>query len=110
MRIRAGDIVHVITGKERGNLENKEKRGKVLKVYANEDRVTVERMNFIKRHTRPNKTNRQGGILEREGKIHISNVRVVCPRCDKPTRIKHIFLEDGSKARACKTCEEILDK
>jgi large subunit ribosomal protein L24 len=110
MHIRTGDIVHVIAGKERGNLEDKAKRGKVLRVIPEQGRVVVERMNFVKRHTRPNRTNRQGGILEREGKIHVSNVMVVCPKCDKPSRLKSVSLEDGSKSRACVRCDELLDK
>ena len=107
---RKGDLVHIIAGKERGAAADATKRGKVLQVLLEENRVVVERMNFIKRHTRPNKTNRQGGIVEREGKIHLSNVMIVCPKCDRPVRIKHVKLEDGAKARACRKCDEILDK
>ncbi|MBZ0272187.1 50S ribosomal protein L24 [bacterium] len=110
MPVRKGDIVHIIAGKEAGSLENKAKRGKVLDVDTDKGRVVVERMNFIKRHSRPNKANRQGGIIEREGPIHHSNVMVVCPACDKPTRVKHVILEDGRKLRACKKCGELLDK
>lgn len=110
MHVKTGDIVHIIAGKERGNMEDKTKRGKVLRVFPEENRVVVERMNFIKRHTRPDRANRQGGIVEREGKIHASNVMVVCPKCDTPTRIKHFFLEDGTKVRSCNHCQEILDK
>ena len=110
LHVKTGDIVHIIAGKERGTMKETAKRGKVLRVYPEEGRIVVERMNFIKRHTRPDRTNRQGGIVEREGKIHASNVMVVCPKCDKPTRIKHVFLEDGTKVRACKHCDELLDK
>lgn len=110
MHVKTGDIVHIIAGKECGGIEDKTKRGKVLRVFPDQNRVIVERMNFIKRHTRPDRTNRQGGIVEREGKINASNVMVICPKCDKPTRISHRFLEDGSKVRTCKHCEEILDK
>jgi large subunit ribosomal protein L24 len=107
--VRKGDIVHVIAGKERGPIDGKAKRGKVLKVLREDGRIIVEKMNMIKRHTRPGKTNRQGGIVEREGAIHVSNVMVVCPKCDRPTRVKSVFLEDGSKVRACRKCDEILD-
>jgi len=110
MHVKVGDIVHIISGKERGAMENNTKRGKVLRVFPEENRVIVERMNFIKRHTRPNKANRQGGILEREGKIHASNVMVVCPKCNKPTRVKHTTLEDKSRVRVCVHCDELLDK
>ena len=110
LHVKKGDIVHIIAGKERGAMENRAKRGKVLAVFPEENRVLVERMNFIKRHSRPDRANRQGGIIEREGKIHVSNVMVVCPKCERPTRVKHLFLEDGTKVRACKHCDEILDK
>jgi large subunit ribosomal protein L24 len=110
IQVKKGDIVHVIGGKEAGATNNKVKHGKVLSVNTKTGRVVVERMNFIKRHTRPNKANRQGGIVEREGMIHHSNVMIVCPSCDIPVRIKHVVLEDGRKVRACKKCNEILDK
>lgn len=110
IHIKTGDIVHIISGKENGKLDDTSKRGKVLRVFPEENRVIIERMNFIKRHTRPDRANRQGGIVEREGKIHVSNVMVVCPKCEKPTRISHKRLEDGTKVRICKHCEEILDK
>ena len=110
MQVKKGDIVHVISGKERGVLSNRVKRGKVLAINRKTGRVVVERMNFIKRHTRPDRTNRQGGIVEREGEIHHSNVMVVCPSCNAPTRIKKVVLEDGKKVRACRKCGEILDK
>jgi len=109
MHVRKGDIVHIVAGKERGTLDNAAKRGKVLAVHPAQQRVVVERMNFIKRHTRPNKTNRQGGIIEKEGTIHVSNVRVVCPKCNEATRIKMVRLQDGSKVRACRNCDEHLD-
>ena len=109
-RIKKDDVVHVIGGKESGALSNRVKRGKVLSVDRKSGRVIVERMNFIKRHTRPDKTNRQGGIIEKEGPIHASNVMIVCPSCDAPRRIKMLKLEDGKKVRACRKCGEILDK
>jgi large subunit ribosomal protein L24 len=108
--VKRGDIVHVIGGKEAGAFTNKLKRGKVLSVNLDKGRVVVERMNLIKRHTRPNKTNRQGGIIEREGMIHHSNLMIVCPSCDMPTRVKMVELEGGKKVRACRKCDEILDK
>jgi large subunit ribosomal protein L24 len=109
MQIRKGDIVHVVRGKERGALDNTAKRGKVLAVDLIKQRVIVERMNFIKRHTRPGKTNRQGGIVEKEAPIHVSNVRLVCNRCNKPTRVKMVLLSDGEWVRACRLCNEHLD-
>ena len=110
MHIRKKDTVMIIAGKERGDRAAKTKRGKVLKVNPEKQRIIVERLNFIKRHTRPSQTQRQGGIIEREGEIHVSNVMIVCPKCDEPTRIKIVFLEDGGKVRACRKCGEHLDK
>jgi large subunit ribosomal protein L24 len=110
IQVKKGDIVHIIGGKEAGARSNKMKRGKILNVHLESGRVIVERMNLIKRHSRPNKTNRQGGIIEREGMIHHSNVMIVCPSCDLPTRVKMVTLDDGKKVRACHKCNEILDK
>jgi large subunit ribosomal protein L24 len=102
--IKKDDFVKVIAGKDRG------KRGKVLRVFPHEGRVTVERINMIKRHTRPTQKVQQGGIIEREGKLHISNVMLVCTKCDRGVRIGHKFLEDGKKVRMCRRCGEVLDK
>ncbi len=94
LKVRKGDEVLVISGNDRG------KRGKVLKVFPREDRIIVEGVNFIKRHTRPSQQVPQGGIIEREGKIHVSNVMVIDPKSGKPTRIGHKFVEgDQGKQR-----------
>lgn len=94
-KVRKGDDVLVISGNDKG------KRGKVLKVYPSEDRIIVEGVNFIKRHSKPTQQLPQGGIVEREGKIHVSNVKVVDPKSGKPTRIgsKFIDAEGGKKRR-----------
>jgi len=102
-KIRRGDFVEVIAGKEKG------KRGKVLKVLPKKERVIVEKVNIIKKHARPSPTTGQGGIIEKEGSIHISNVMIVCPKCDKPVRVGIKFLEDGKKVRFCKKCGEIIE-
>ena len=102
--VRKDDIVKVIAGKDRG------KQGKVLRVFPKEGRLTVERVNMIKRHTRPTRQRQQGGIIEREGKLHISNVMIVCSRCTRGVRVGHQFLEDGKKVRICRVCGEVLDK
>jgi len=94
----------VIAGKEVG------KSGKILKLLPKKQRVIVEKINMIKRHTRPTAQFRQGGIIEREGPIHISNVMIICPKCSGPVRIGKRVLEDGSKVRICRKCGEILDK
>tara|TARA_B110000014_G_scaffold219819_1_gene175547 strand:+ start:74 stop:400 length:327 start_codon:yes stop_codon:yes gene_type:complete len=101
--VKKGDIVEVISGRERG------KRGKVLRVITEESKVVVEKLNMIKRHTKPSQANQQGGILEREGKIHISNVLPVDPKTSKPSRISRKKLEDGSTVRVTKRSGEILD-
>ena len=94
----------VIAGRERG------KRGKVLRVVPERQRVVVEKVNMIKRHQRPTQKLRQGGIIEREGPLHVSNVMVVCPKCDRPTRTGVQQLADGKKVRVCKRCQETIDR
>lgn len=102
-RIKKGDTVEVIQGKERG------KRGKVLHVLAAEERVIVERVNFIKRHVRPSQKTPQGGVIEREASMHISNVKLVCPDCGQPTRTG-VRVEGDQKVRFCKKCNVQVDK
>jgi large subunit ribosomal protein L24 len=102
--VRKGDTVAVITGRERG------KRGKVLRVMPDKGRVLVEKVNMIKKHQRPTQKLRQGGIIEREGALALSNVLLVCGRCDKPARTGIKVLADGRKIRACKRCGEPVDK
>jgi large subunit ribosomal protein L24 len=101
--IRKNDTVLVISGDEKG------KRGRVLSVDPKRQKITVEGINIIKRHMRPSPRYRQGGIIEREAPIHRSNLMLLCPKCDRPTRISHIFLEDGRKMRSCKKCGEVVD-
>lgn len=93
----------VTAGKERG------KSGKVLMVIPEKQKVVVEKINFIKRHSRPTKKAPQGGIIEKEGPLQISNVSVLCPKCNVPVRIKKKVLDDGKKVRICVKCSEILD-
>lgn len=101
MNIRRDDNVLVIAGKERG------KTGKVRQVLPRDSRVVVEGVNIVKRHMRPRSTTaRQAGIIEKEAPLHVSNVALLCPKCDKPTRVGHRFLPDGAKVRYCKRCEE----
>ena len=102
--VRRNDNVVVTTGKDRG------KRGRVLKVLPEKNRVVVEGVNMIKRHTRPNpQKNIQGGIVEREGAMHASNVQLLCPECGKKTRIGH-RIEGDRKVRICRKCEGVVDK
>lgn len=102
-RLRKGDQVKVISGNERG------KEGEVLEVITDKDRVLIRGVNFVKRHQRPTARQREGGIIEREGAIHISNVMVICPECDRPARIGFKLNEDGEKMRLCRKCEEMFE-
>ena len=102
--VRKGDTVIVVAGKERG------KRGKVLRVLRDKGRVLVEHINMIKKHQRPTQKLRQGGIIEREGTIHLSNVMLVDPQTDKPTRVGVRALADGKKARVARRSGEFIDK
>jgi large subunit ribosomal protein L24 len=103
--IRKNDNVVVITGKDRG------KRGRVLKVVPDNNRLIVEGVNLIKRHTKPNpQRNVKGGVVEREAALHASNVQIVCPECGKPTRVGKKILGDGRKVRVCRKCEGVVDK
>lgn len=103
LRVKKGDTVIVLSGKDKG------KTGRVLSVIPKEERVIVEKINMIKKHMKPNKQHPQGGIIEKEGPIHISKVMLICPKCNKPTRIGNKILEDGKKVRVCKKCKEVMD-
>ncbi len=103
--IRKNDNVVVVAGKDRG------KRGRVLRVVPDKNRVVVEGVNFIKKHTRPNpQAYVKGGIVEREAALHASNVQIVCPECGAPTRIGRQLLGDGRKVRICRKCDGAVDK
>ena len=103
MQIRKNDSVMVIAGKERG------KTGKVLRVLLDKDSVIVERTNIVKRHTKPRGPQQPGGIVEKEARIHASNVMIMCDKCNAPVRIGHKTLTDGKKIRICRRCSEALD-
>jgi large subunit ribosomal protein L24 len=103
--IRKNDNVVVIGGKDRG------KKGRVLKVLPGRNRVIVEGVNFINRHTKPNPgRNVKGGIVKREASLHASNVQLVCPECGAATRIGHRLLGDGRKVRICRKCQGVVDR
>ena len=103
MRIRKNDMVRVIAGNDKG------KEGKILKVFPGSNRVIVEKVNMIKRHTRASKDVPQGGIIEKEGPINASNVMLICPNTSKPTRIGKDILSDGSRARVSKRSGEMIN-
>ena len=101
--VKKGDTVEVSAGRDKG------KRGKILHVLKSKNRVIVEKINMMKRHTKPSQTNQQGGIIEREGKIHISNVMPVDPKSGKPSRVRRRRLEDGTRVRVTQRSGELLD-
>jgi large subunit ribosomal protein L24 len=101
--IKKNDTVMVIAGKEKG------KSGKVMRIIPKKDRVIVEKLNMVKRHMRPGQQSRQGGILEKESPIHVSNLMLVCSKCTDPTRVGYKILDDNQKARYCKKCNEIIE-
>ena len=103
MKIRKNDTVLVIAGKDRG------KKGKVRLALPKKDKVIVEGVNMIKRHSRARGVARQAGIIELEAPLHVSNVMLICNKCNKPTRVGFRFLDDGKKARICRACHEIID-
>ena len=103
--IRKNDTVLVTTGKDRG------KKGRVIRIVAEKNRLIVEGVNLIKRHTRPNPAkNIKGGVVQREAALHASNVQLVCPECGAQTRVGHKVLDDGRKVRICRKCEGVVDK
>lgn len=104
MRIKKGDLVVVIAGKDKG------KKGRVLAAYPKKQRVLVEGVNMVKRHTKPNPANPQGGIITKEAPVHVSNVMIVDPKTGEPTRVGMKILSDGTKVRYAKKSGEILDK
>uniref|UniRef100_A0A7C4AJX1 Large ribosomal subunit protein uL24 n=1 Tax=Thermodesulfovibrio aggregans TaxID=86166 RepID=A0A7C4AJX1_9BACT len=103
LRIKKGDTVLILSGKD------KDKKGRILVVMPKKEKVIVEGVNIIKKHQKPSRKYPQGGIIEKEHPIHISKVLLICPKCDKPTRIGARFLEDGRKVRICKKCGEVID-
>ncbi len=103
MKIRRDDTVVIIAGKDRG------KKGKVRRSLPNENRVIVEGLNMIKRHSRARRATRQAGIIELEAPICVSDVMLICNKCGKPTRVNFRFLDDGKKVRICNSCREVID-
>ena len=102
MKLKKGDNVIVISGKDKG------KKGKIVRVFPKENKIILEGLNMTKRHQRPRKSGEKGSIKNIEMPINASNVMIVCPSCEKPTRIKHDIVKD-KKVRVCKKCGEQLD-
>jgi len=104
VHIKKGDTVLVLSGKD------KDKKGKVIKVFAKDGRAIVENVNVSVRHMKPSAKVPQGGIINQEQPVYTSKLMVVCNKCQSPTRIGYKILEDGSKVRVCKKCNEVIDK
>tara|TARA_B100001123_G_scaffold438920_1_gene574725 strand:- start:3400 stop:3714 length:315 start_codon:yes stop_codon:yes gene_type:complete len=103
MNVRRNDTVQVISGRDAG------KRGVIQQVNIAKGRVMVEGINMVKKNQRPAGDARQAGIIQMEAPLPVSKVRLICPNCDKPTRVAHSYLDDGRKVRVCKACKEIID-
>lgn len=96
LHVKKGDTVVVLSGKDRG------KKGKILETSPKEEKIIVERINMVTKHVKPRKAGDPGGIVKAEGAMYACKVMLVCPKCDKPTRLAHKILEDGTKVRLCK--------
>lgn len=103
LSLKKNDLAIVLSGKEKG------KKGRIITVMPSKERVIIENMNIIKKHMKPNRQNTQGGIISKEGSLHISNVMLVCPKCNKPTRISNAVIDNQKKLRMCKKCKEVID-
>jgi large subunit ribosomal protein L24 len=103
LSVKKNDTVLVLIGREKG------KKGRVLSVNPSKDKVLIEQINMVKKHMKPSRKYSQGGIIEKESPIHLSNVMLVCPKCSKPVRIGNTVLADGKKARVCRKCREVID-
>jgi large subunit ribosomal protein L24 len=102
--IRKNDTVMVIAGRERG------KTGKVVRVIADQERAVVERLNMVKRHTKARGPQSPFGIVEKEAAIHLSNLMIMCDKCNAPVRMGKLRLEDGRSVRICRRCKDQLDR
>lgn len=100
--IKRNDTVFVISGKDKG------KTGKVIRIATEEDTALVQGINFVKKHQRRTQQDQQGGVIQKEMPIHISNLLLSCPKCNKPTRLRVKVLEDSVKLRICSRCSEVI--
>ena len=101
--LKKNDLVEVRTGREKG------KTGKILRVIRDKNQVVVEKVNMIKRHSRPSPTTGQGGIIEKEAPLHVSKVMLICPKCAKAGRVRMATTADKKKSRVCVKCKELID-
>jgi large subunit ribosomal protein L24 len=100
LHVKKGDTVMVISGVSKGS------KGKVLETSPSDNQVIVEGVHMVSKHVKPRSAQQQGGIIKTEGPLRACKVMLVCPKCDKPTRVGHKFLENGKKVRVCKHCKE----
>jgi len=103
-KIKKDDQVMIVSGRERG------KTGRIMKVAPKKGYVLVEKLNMVKRHVKPSTKYKQGGIVEKEAPLSISNVMLICDKCKGPVRVGRKVLDDGKKVRCCKKCGEVMDK
>ncbi len=101
--VKKDDQVEVLAGKDKGRV------GKILRVERKAGKAIVEKVNIVKRHTKPNQSNQQGGIVEKEAYVDMSNLKLICPKCSKTVRVGKQILDDGSKVRVCKKCGESVE-
>ena len=101
--IKKDDIAMIVAGDDKG------KKGRVLRINASDDKLVIEGLNMTKKHLKPSKQHQQGGIIEREAPVHRSNIMLVCPKCEKPTKIGNKILENNKKIRECKQCGEVIE-
>ena len=101
--LKRNDLVEVLSGREKG------KTGKILRVIRDKNQVVVEKVNMIKRHSRPSPTTGQGGIIEKEAPLHVSKVKLICPKCMKGGRVRMATTTDQKKSRVCIKCKELID-
>jgi len=101
--VKKNDQVMVMAGKEKG------KSGKLLRIIAKKESALIEKVNFVKRHSRPSGQNRQGGIIEKEAPLPLSNIMIICAKCTVPVKVGRKILDDGKRVRYCKKCGEHID-
>ena len=104
MSFKKGDYVLVISGDDKG------KKGKIVSIFPKKMQVIVESVNFLKKHTKPTQKVPQGGVIKQEGALNISNIKLICNKCNKPTTVKREKIKEGKRVRVCKKCKEIIDK
>jgi large subunit ribosomal protein L24 len=101
-KYKKGDMVKVIAGKDKG------KTGKILKTIPDKDRIVIEKINLVKKHKKPDQKSK-GGVVEKEGSIHVSKVGLLCNKCNAAVRVRNKILEDGKKVRICSKCSDVIN-